>query len=315
MLPSRGLCHAVFLLVRAAHFRSPANVAEWIEVARGQSTIMASALNLDDAAASMLQMGFVTETRPVSIDDPLRAFWELADRATLISIARIVLGRDRPDWLGLAVIDGAVYREYIPTAELAQLDWLGEDLDALLLDIAGRYGNRDESLFLAAMGLAGELLVVESERLGDFDPIHVSQMSDSYGYDIESRARTSLCRMEVKTTVKKNAKSFYLTRNEFEKSVRHGDEWILVQIVLSPSAVLRRKVSAMDIEGARCLRSAALRTLVPADSTEFEWIDSAKITPADSLWASFDIKLSPTWNVDLDDMTRRVEEIRRRNQR
>jgi hypothetical protein len=159
MLPSKGFCLAVFLLVRAAHFRSFPSTKAWVEGARGQSTIMAAALDLDGAALAMIRMGFVDQDPATRVRGPVAGLWEMADRRTLVDIARLVLARNIPEWLDLAAGHGAVSQEYIPTTDLAQLSWLDGDLESLLIEIWNERYKKQEDAFLAAMGLAGELAV------------------------------------------------------------------------------------------------------------------------------------------------------------
>jgi hypothetical protein len=117
-------------------------------------------------------------------------------------------------------------------------------------------------------------------------------------------------RIEVKTAVRRSANGFFLTRNEFEKASKHGDEWVLVQLVLSPKSILTRRVVPEDIEGARYIESAVLRTLIPNDTETFRWMDCGRVSPADETWKQLEIRLDSTWCADLT-VIEREQQVRR----
>ena len=85
------------------------------------------------------------------------------------------------------------------------------------------------------LGHLGELIVAASERSRGHSVVHVSEISASYGDDLQSTSlsRGSLARIEVKCTVDAGAGKFHLSRHEFQQSLEHPAKWILVRIVLA----------------------------------------------------------------------------------
>ena len=302
MLPSHGLCHAVFLLVRVAHFRAPQTVEDWIKAARNQSTVMASALNLNYAAAALLRLGLATAEGGVAVLPPLATLWQWADRQTLRRIAAVLLTKVRPAWLPTAVLDGLVHREYIPRTAMEELLWLGDELDLLISDAARQYVGETENNFRRTLGIAGELIVMESEARLGHSPLHISKISDSFGYDIECAYGGSLARIEVKTATESTCSSFYLTRNEFEQAIRHESEWVLVQIILSGAVALHNRIRVSDISKARLISSRLLQTVIPADTPEFQWVDSARVAPSERIWCTYHLDLTNDFQINLAEL-------------
>ena len=159
-------------------------------------------------------------------------------------------------------------------------------------------GN-DESTFPARLGRAGELLLVSSLLQFGENVLHVSDISDSFGYDIESTSRNGTRKIEVKASVPRTADQFHLTRNEYEKSKKHSGEGILVQVVFSSAIVTTSKVTIDDVEYVRAMKPASLQRFIPEDSAHFVWNKSALVRPARDAWLKFDVPLPTEFNCRL----------------
>jgi hypothetical protein len=82
---------------------------------------------------------------------------------------------------------------------------------------------RDEEWiqFRWRFGAAAELMVLAAKRLAGADPLHVSSLSDTYGYDIE--CRRPLERIEIKAATTRTKDVVNVSRNEFEmRLIRFG---------------------------------------------------------------------------------------------
>jgi hypothetical protein len=55
-LPTRGFCHAVFLLAQSVRFRQRDGLEDWVRTARQMPTVMASALALEFVAKELLTL-------------------------------------------------------------------------------------------------------------------------------------------------------------------------------------------------------------------------------------------------------------------
>lgn len=290
MLPSRGLCHAIFVLARAAQLRTSTSVEEWLKVARRQATFAASASNLDRVAELLIRNELVHIGDKVEVTRPLNALTEKADRATFVEIARLLLEKNPPVWLDHALIDGGIATEYIPTQDLTALQWLEEDLLRLLSDVAKKFVLRHENHIRKRLGDAGELVVLAVETTQGNQPRHVSRISDSYGYDIEVPPPKA-ARLEVKSAVTHTADSFFISRNEFEKSQQFADTWCIVQVVFCPTVLVKEHLGAADVKQIRRLSAASLALLIPLDTNSFSWSEAAKITPPAAMWSLYDLEL------------------------
>lgn len=295
MFPSQGCCHGVFLLGYTAKLKERHSFDEWVQAACERSTIMSKALDLNHIAKSMLGLNIVTLQDHVKLAGTLEAVSDQADKYTLQAIARLLLKASPPSWLWFAVRDGHVVREYIPTGDLANLAWMDPDLDAILIDVYEAISKREENDFRKAIGDAAELFVIAALRHAGVKPLHVSRLSDSYGYDIECR-EASVDRIEVKAASQASQASFHISRNEFEKSSCHGQEWRLIQVVFSSQAFVSEKLHSFHIVSIRQLRHGTLQELVPADTSSFKWSESAQIAPPTDAWEPANLSLDPNFS-------------------
>lgn len=293
MIPSRGCCHGVFLLSHAARQKDRHSVDEWVQAARERSTYMSRALQLDEIAKGLLKLGLATTQGRICLGDALRGLSEQADRPTLLAIARLLFHASPPGWLRFVVRNGQVAREYVPTQVIENLTWIEPELDQILLDIYGAVAVHDEG-FLKAMGDAAELFVLAALKRAGASPLHVSRLSDSYGYDIECSGAT-VDRIEVKAASEESQSKFHITRNEFEKSLHYGTEWRLVQVVFSREAFVSDRLDCSHIQGVRELRHNVLQKLVPADTEAFKWTVSAQVSTRPEVWGSPRFTLDPSF--------------------
>jgi hypothetical protein len=297
MLPSQGCCHGVFLLCHAARLAQRRNPVEWVNAARSRSTFMAFALNLDELARDLIRLRLAILSDYVTISESLLNLSFCADRATLMSIAHLLLIASPPSWLEIVIQNGEVSREYIPSKDMDTLFWIGSDLDRFLLDAYAARLASNQTALLKRMGDTAELIVFHALKFSGARPVHVAKISDSYGYDIECQGST-IDRVEVKASSSNTQKRFHISRNEYEKSIYYGDEWRLVQIVFSNSAFITKKINQSHIESIIELRIGTLQKLVPPDTAAFRWTESAVITAPDDAWNLGQLTLEPNFSID-----------------
>lgn len=293
MLPTHGAASGVFLLANAANHINHEDVGAWTLAARARSSFLAGALNLDGCAAAILRLGLAKVAGTVQLDPALSALSEKADRPTLVAISSLLLASDPPSWISLAVHDGLVFREYIPTDDLRGLEWLEPDLDQLLAGVAEDMAGRHVDSLREALGRAGELVILAAAADAGFLPLHVADVSDSFGYDIEVHIPSKL-RFEVKSTTSTRQGIFHLSRNEFDKCRHYGDEWRLIQVTFDSAIFSDNSISASHISAIRELYSRELIDLVPPDSNAFRWTESSLIQPPIDAWRLSQLRVPAT---------------------
>jgi hypothetical protein len=298
VLPTRGLCHGVFLLSHAARLRKRRNLDEWLEAARARPTFMAHALDFERIAFRLIELGLASIGDYVALDDTLAELSDQADRTTLVAIARILFLKAAPFWISLAVSQGRVLREYVPKEDLEDLRWIEPELDQFLMDCHASTATREQNALRKRIGAAAELFVIAALKRAGRNPAHVAKISDAYGYDIECAGIGSVDRIEVKAASRNTQESFHLSRNEFDKSILYGKEWRLVQIVFSNRAFVADGLDASHVDQIRELRFGALQELASPDTLAFRWTESALITAPNGAWRSAEITLDPDFATD-----------------
>lgn len=253
---------------------------------------MAGALDFDQIALDMINLGLaISNPDQIIIEPALAELSKQADRTTLVAIARILLLREPPFWLTLAVQDQQVFREYIPQRDLEDLCWIDPALDHFLLSVHSltrEHGQEDA--FSKRLGDAAELFIFAALKKFGVAPIHVAKFSDAYGYDIECPG-SHVDRVEVKAASRNTQGSFHISRNEFDKSVLHGKEWRLIQVTFTNRAFIDDQLDASHVESIRELKSGVLQEVIPADTDAFRWIESALITVTTANWKSVEFIL------------------------
>lgn len=283
-LPSRGRCHATFLLAYSARVRRCADVVGWVRAALEKPTHMAASLDLGRTAELLIDVGLARIDEAVRIGAELARLDQIADISTLKAIARLLLVRRPPDWLHGAVVDEKLVVEFVPAHDMETLSWLGPDLEPIIVAAHRQlYAMRDDA-FLKLIGDAGELIVMAALQAANYEPRHVSRVSDRFGYDIEYDLQQVRYGLEIKTVVSTTADRILLSRHEFDVAGRMGGRWKVVQVTISSSAFVQGAVRASDIAGIRELPGATLAKLAPADTLEFRWSDSAEFRPHPNMW-------------------------------
>ncbi len=236
MLPTHGTVNSAFLLANSIRYDDARDVESWVSSARGRSSFLAAAVDHRPVARLLIETGLVVSGDGLHLSGTLRALSARADRPTLVSLAALILELAPPAWLGLvASEEGLVRYELIPSSDLARLEWLRPELDQILLDAGRRQGARTSNLALG-IGRAAELVIVAALDAVGLCPIHVSELSDRFGYDVEA-ASGGIRRWEVKGSTRRTSGTFHLSRNEFEKCRVYGAEWGLVQVEFEDSAL------------------------------------------------------------------------------
>ncbi|MBB5807299.1 hypothetical protein F4560_007067 [Saccharothrix ecbatanensis] len=295
MLPRHGFAFGVFLLARAARVKRRREVDEWIDAARAPRSFLSAEVDLAKPVDVLFKLrlawsaggGIVVESRLLSLS-------ESADRATLHGIARLLLAADPPLWLRVAVTSAGVAREYIPEEDLVALSWLEPDLDAVLLGARADLTSPFQEPLRKAIGDAAELFVLAALVRAGARPVHVARISDKYGYDIEAQVPV-IRRIEVKAAGTTTRGAFHLTRNEFDRSRYHGKEWELIQVVFASSAMLADQLDASHIEDVLKLTHDTLSALIPPDSANFTWNESALIKPPPAAWQPANLQMDVTF--------------------
>lgn len=290
MLPTHGSVTSVFLLANALRYGALPDLKTWVRTAAANSAFLAVAINHEPTARFLLREGLVTSGGDISPTTRLRCLSTRADRQTLTAIAALLLEVAPPPWLSFAVIDRQVRYEIIPSNDLEGLRWLGLDLERLLLDAAPPKSPRDNLLGLG-VGRAAELVILAALTNGGESAVHVSEISDRFGYDIESADESGVRRWEVKGCTAVTAGNFHLSRNEYEKCRVFESEWTIVQVQFASAALIADFVVSDHIANVRELTSAQVTSLIPLDTDHFHWESSARVDPPPQAWARSTVKV------------------------
>lgn len=254
---------------------------------------MAGAVDLDGCARGILRLGLATIADTVRLDQVLVALSDRADRPTLIAVSSLLLRLDPPPWMPLAVRGGVVFREYIPAGDLRDLEWLEPHLDELLVEAAAGLARHHLEPLREALGRAGELVVLAAAAEAGSLALHVADVSNTYGYDIEIQTPAKQ-RLEVKATTSASEGTFHLSRNEFDKCRQYGHEWSLIQVTFDSSVLTDESIYAAHVLAIRELAGGELLDLVPPDSATFRWAESAVIYPPIDSWAPAELQVPPS---------------------
>lgn len=292
-LPSRGRCHAAFLLAYSARVRRCDDVGAWLKAAADKPTYMAASLDLAGTARLLLEIGLVRADETVVISGDLGRLDKIADATTLKAIASLILVRRPPNWLRFAVSEGCLLEEFIPEADLEALAWMGDDMATIIVTAHRRVYGTTEDAWLKRLGDAGELAIISALRNQGLQPRHVALISDRFGYDIELNLNGLRYGIEVKTVVPSTASRILISRNEFEVARRMGDRWKIVQVTFSSKVIARGVAVADDVEGVRELSGDSLVTMAPAEDGSFRWTDGAEFRPKASLWMASNLSVAP----------------------
>lgn len=285
MIPSRGTCHGVFLLVHSARCGPRRSLVEWVSFAKSAPTVMAAAIDLDVIARALFDCGLASlDSGAVVLHEGLAALGRAATDDVLMMIASLLLAKSNPAWLHASTATGEFRPELVPSMELNALGWLGESLEPLLIG-AKSHEDRDNA-FKNWLGAVGEFLVVTTEQHIGATVRHVSLISDAFGYDIESvRDRTR--RIEVKTSVVGTEQRLYLTRNEITVASRYRDEWVLIQVVLRPEALTATTLTREHVHSSRQLAAQSVIEVLPRDSEHCRWIETVELSTSNLDWTAY----------------------------
>lgn len=284
MLPNRGTCHGVFLLVHSARSAPRRSLDEWVDFARGMPTVMAAAVDLGAVASSMFDSGLAKFDGQVRLDPRLLRIGNVVTDDVLMQIAVILLESDLPPWLHGACSAEGFQTELVPSVALNALEWMSEDIHPIL--VAAKRGVKEDDGFKVWLGGVGESLVVETEKHNGASVRHVSLISDFFGYDVET-VRPGRFRLEVKTSVLGSEGRVFLTRNEVTSARKHGAEWFLVQVVLKAESLTVAAVTQEHVVQVRKLSSAAVLNVLPQDSDHCRWVETVELSTSALPWESY----------------------------
>lgn len=261
MLPTHGAVTSVFHLANSVRHGGQLDIAAWVNAAGSRSSFLAAAIDHRPTAELLLDTGLALPSSPIMPTARLKALSRQADRTTLIAIAALLFEIAPPPWLPVAVVNGQVRYEFIPSADLEGLAWLRPQLEQLLLDASHSVLQPSDHLQLG-LGRAAELIVFAALERLHASPVHLSEISDRFGYDIES-ALGSTRRWEVKACTERTSGTFHLSRNEFEKCRLYPDEWRLVQVEFAPNALTAEFLTASHVASIRELPAGEVHALAP----------------------------------------------------
>ena len=297
-LPSRGRCHAAFLLAYSIRLKPGTTLEAWIAAAQDRATIMAAATDIPGTAQILLGAELARVDGCVVLDERLLHVSERADHRSFVSIARLLLSRFPPGWIVSAVVDGEFRPEYVPDADLQRLAWLGPDLAPIVLSVHHAITSASDAKLRKQIGDAGELAVVSGLKRVGIAPNHVSLVSDAYGYDIEYQSGQDLHRLEVKACVQGTSDRVIVSRNEYDKAAGFGSSWRLIQVCFSTGIVVRKRASCADVLFIRELPSNLLVSLAPPWTDGFRWLESAEFRPPHASWRESQLRVAADFFVD-----------------
>ena len=292
-LPTRGFCHAVFLLAQSVRFRQRDGLEEWVRTARQMPTVMASALALEFVAKELLTLNLATNVRGISVSQKIHRCGYEASTDTFAGIAKCILECCPPPWLSIALVDGRLRTEFIPSESLDALSWLGDLLEPILIDVARR--SVQGEVLRQKFGLMGELVVVGIEERLKHCIRHVSKISDAFGYDVESQHKNSILRIEVKSSLPETKDRVFLTRNEANKAVRFPSEWILRQVVMRPNVLVAEEIRTADVVAVREMDASKLLSYLPKEDGVFRWLGDAELRFPHDAWSELNFELAEDW--------------------
>ena len=297
-LPSRGRCHAAFLLAYSIRLKPATTLEAWITAAQDRATIMAAATDIRGTAQILLAAELARVDGSVVLDERLLQVSERADYRSFVAIARLLLSRFPPGWIVSAVLDGEFRSEYVPDADLQRLAWLGSDLAPIVLSVHRAITSASDAKLRKQIGDAGELAVVSAlERIG-IAPNHVALVSDAYGYDIEYQSGQDLNRLEVKACVQGTADRVIVSRNEYDKAAAFGSSWRLIQVCFATRIVVRKRATCADVLFIRELPTSLLVSLAPSSTDGFRWLESAEFRPPHDSWNDSRLRVAADFHVD-----------------
>lgn len=296
MRPNRGTCTGVFLLSYANRLKLRSDLAELVRAAKSLSSYMTAALDFDRLIRDLSKAQLIrVNERCVQLEKSLQALSISADRATLINIARVILLRTKPVWLRFAVKNGRLFREYIPQEDLDEIEWMQDDLDRVLIDVHMSTYAALDNIFNGKFGNAAELLVIHSLEYAGNSPIHVAAISDAFGYDIEYTKDNLVTRLEIKAASINTSGRFFISRNEYEKSKHFGNQWKLIQLTFDNEVFSSGIIRSQNVVSGLMLRCDVLASLVPADTSNFIWQESAKIITTAEMWEPLNFEIAPSF--------------------
>ncbi|MDB5481710.1 MAG: hypothetical protein JWO83_2763 [Caulobacteraceae bacterium] len=298
-LPSRGRCHATFLLAYSARVRQCYDVDAWLRATLEKPTVMAASLDLAGTARLLIDVGLARVDSAVVASRELARFDQVADVATFKGIARLLLVHRPPDWLRASVVDGRLASEFIPGCDLEAMSWMGTDLEAVIVAAHQQLYSTSDAFLLKRLGDAGELAVMSALQLKGLTPRHVALISDRFGYDIELGGVAQRLALEVKTAVTSTATRVLVSRNEFDVANRMGDRWKIVQVTFSSNVIVRGVAHAADIEAIRELSSTSLINMAPPENDVFRWADAAEFRPGPGMWSTSDLTVDQDFRASL----------------
>lgn len=178
-----------------------------------------------------------------------------------------IFERAAPSWVKDA--DRLVHSpDELPIDIAAVGDALGLSQERVYRQLMSSWGKVDTAA-RERVGAAGEAaLVALLQGLSGVEVDHVASRSDGFGYDMAVTVGEGVkLHLEVKSTNRSNRFTAYLSRHEFETSIR-DDEWVMVLVRLD---------AELEIAGLGCVSTDWIVANVPRDvGSQGSW-SSAKL--------------------------------------
>ncbi len=296
LLPSEGVCHGCYILAYCAGLDEQPTVSELLERARRLPSGDSFFRDLKELAIALLNAGIVLEEGGrVRFVPEFPDCHHGADRNTKFQIARVLLAYARPDWLPSSGDADLILRGLMPSTAQTALSWMGPDLAHVFQSLLT---SEDRGFSSQALGRIGEEAILAAEHAAGYRVRHVSLISDSYGYDIESCSGGQMRRIEAKCTIEGRAGRFFLSRNEYEQSRRQGPEWILVQVILRSDIAFRAPtLDANSIRTINWVPGSVISDHVVADRANCRWHESVEFNIPQEIWSVYPHRPEVSWRI------------------
>lgn len=147
--------------------------------------------------------------------------------------------------------------DYLPLSVVEAAEAIGLTLEEAWTVASGR-GHQLDLERRRAIGRAGEEALARHLRDRGASVDHVALWSDSHGYDLAVTVNNRESRVEVKTTTSRARLRIFLSRNEFETSVKDAS-WTLAVVLLD--------TTTWDLARVAELPKGLLPSMMPADSS------------------------------------------------
>ncbi len=299
LLPSEGICHGCYVLGYAATLNPRPDFDEWVSRARRQLAGESGTRDIERLARTLLNIGLVSAKPDGTVYFRARfpSCRDGSDRLTRLRIAMAVLQASRPRWLPKSGVIEDIVPALVPERDLLELEWMGSDLEPILASLVS---PPSDDAILKTLGDFGEAAVMAAETRRGRDVLQVSEISDHYGYDLESADNKlgDILRLEVKAAVSTRPDVFYLSRNQFRVARVFDSSWRLVQVVFDASDFWTKQViDRKSIYLLRYIDAATLHSLAVQDLPQCKWQGKLRFKLGAKHWVDYPHRPPTNWSI------------------